>query len=144
MSNASPCVPQRYHAPESIGPPCPECGCGETFVVSIPKLCETFLRGERGLAWQPGIAQCQHCETVFDFHPLEPAEEPSDAEYAKEVPFGNSTKRTRRCPYCGSIRTDVVTTRRPTDSGTVVRYHKCLACWGNFKSVQGKGERNGE
>lgn len=35
-----------------------------------------------------------------------------------------------RCPICGSEKTKVYSTVRP------VRYHKCLYCGANFKSVE--------
>ncbi len=108
------------------GPPCPECGCRDTEIITPP-------RDNSKIGWyDSGRARCNHCHTWFHFKeiPQSPAIEHQEP-VLDTPPVGHAVPYIRvQCPECQSVDAPVTHTQRP------VRYHKCGECGRTFKSVE--------
>jgi len=114
-----------------IGPACPHCGCRHT---------ERVNTGSRwGVSWggeAPTRRKCRYCgrqfNAVIENEPVpdqmnEPIDDLQTPEPEVITPI---IHHVHTCPACGSKRTRITRTVRPT------RYHKCKDCGHNFKSFE--------
>jgi hypothetical protein len=101
-----------------------------------------------------GMARCGHCRLVFSFGLRElPAISPdaSDAELddmefeaadiapVESEPVRDAAYPVRQCPECGSPETKVTSSgKKPENGSPRIRYHQCLACQINFKSIDSR------
>lgn len=103
------------------GPECRNCGCMD---------CEAHGRAAKwGDTWQRW--RCNNCGEVFSAAPKKPPE-PLFASLAQLDAVIFSLVKCRRCK---STRTKITRTLKADDQPRV-RYHKCLECGNNFKSVE--------
>jgi hypothetical protein len=96
-----------------------------------------------------GLAKCGHCRKVFGFH-AKPAEQlqrqvvEDDEDAADIAPpeldlVRDAAYPVRQCPECGSPETRVTSSgKKPVNGSPRIRYHQCLACQINFKSIDSR------
>jgi len=115
-------MPWRYHPAETVGPDCPSCGCGETLIVSKPKLRDMIKDGMVvGTGLIGGQAECQHCGNVFAYTP----NGQNDGDPVQIV------VKVGRCPRCNRIAHVYKTLGE-------VQYRKC-GCGNTFKTQRQTG-----
>jgi len=112
---------------KSNGPACPRCGCQDT---------QQFAGGGRDRWGETVIPRwvCQHCGGTFTAEVPKPESNGKTHHVIDETRPRLIVYPLIRCPVddggCGSGKTHVYRTKKP------VRYHKCLVCGKNFKSVE--------
>lgn len=96
----------------ATGPDCPRCGCNAS----------RSLGTRRTWQGEQERLECDHCGHRFSAATAEPEPDNSCPCVVYVI---------TKCPHCYSRRTR--TTSSPPGR---LRYHKCLDCGGNFKSIE--------
>ena len=107
-------------------PECPKCGCNDIVKAGPPR--KVWGKEQQRMCCN----HCRHHWTQTCIPPPPVNEKPPD--FPEKQPTNHApegvTYHVLRCPDCGSDKVVVTKTVRP------VRYHKCQACFHNFKSVE--------
>lgn len=138
------------------GPACPQCGCRDSEILRPPSATEgeSWFRRMQG----SGLARCGHCRLVFGFHGKAPATiapavadaalgdmefEAADIAPGEIEPIArDAAYPVRQCPECGSSEIKVTSSgKKPANGSPRIRYHQCLACSANFKSIDSRNLR---